>query len=71
MHMSQNQEREGDRLSLNVYVLCLLFQVSLTAVRDAIGNVEEVTFVLFGKSANKAYVSAAGRLFGPPQEKEL
>ncbi len=43
-------------------------QVSLKAIRSAVGGLEEVHFVLFGTPTFNAYVDAAVKLFGPPLE---
>ena len=41
-------------------------EVSLKAVGEAIGNVREVHFVLFGRDMLEEYIDAAVRLFGQP-----
>ena len=39
-------------------------EVSLQAVADAVGQIEEVHFVLFGRDMLEEYADAAVRLFG-------
>jgi hypothetical protein len=48
--------------------VCVTVQVSLQAVKEAVGAVQEVRFVLFQSSLYDEYVQAAERLFAAAGE---
>jgi hypothetical protein len=55
---------------LHVLPTCAL-QVSLKAVAEAVGQVEQVHFLLFGSDTVAVFLEAARQQFGAPLQAEL